>query len=388
MGWNDDPDKNNNPWNAKQQPPDLDEALKRLQASLKKFFGWSSSKSSKRPYKPNARRKRPAMPKNGGVIAGMLFGAVAFLWLLSGIFIVDPAEQAAILRFGKYINTVGAGPHWIPRFICSKIILNVDRVSDYSYSAHMLTKDENLVSVAVAVQYRIGDLQDYLFNVADVEESLQQATSSALRQVVGTTTLDQLITEGRDAWGNNVQDSLVKILSRYKTGIIIVNVSPQPARAPENVQEAFDDAIKAQEDEKRFKEQARAYAARVVPIAEGNAKRIYEEAKAYAAQVVLRAKGDTAEFLGLLPEYKRAPFVTAKRMYLDTMQQVLSNTSKIVVDNKSSNVLLLPLEQLLANKQLINPQNSTNTASKQNADSLVTESYTHKRSLERPGRTN
>ncbi|HBI21391.1 MAG TPA: FtsH protease activity modulator HflK, partial [Legionella sp.] len=173
-----------------------------------------------------------------------------------------------------------------------------------------------------------------------------QATSSALRQVVGTTTLDQIITEGRDAWGISVQDVLVKTLARYKTGIVIVNVSPQPARAPENVQDAFDDAIKAQEDEKRFKEQARAYAAKVVPIAEGNAKRIFEETKAFAEQVVLRARGETAEFLELLPEYTRAPFVTGERMYLDAMQQILSATSKIIVDGKAGSLMYLPLDKL------------------------------------------
>ena len=284
---------------------------------------------------------------NGGLLAGIVALIALLLWALSGIFIVDPAEQAAILRFGKYVETVGPGPHWIPRFISSKIVLNVDRVSDYSYSAQMLTKDENLVSVALAVQYRIGDLQDYLFNVADPQEGLQQATSSALRQVVGTTTLDQLITEGREAWGTNVQDSLIKILEIYKTGIVIVNVSPQPARAPENVQDAFDDAIKAQEDEKRFKEQAQAYEARVVPIAEGNAKRIASEAQAYAQQVVLKATGESAEFLALLPAYLRSPLVTGERMYLDTMQQVLSKSSKIVVDGKAGNMLYLPLDKIM-----------------------------------------
>ena len=147
---------------------------------------------------------------------------------------MNPAEQAAILRFGKYIKTVGAGPHWIPPFIEQKIVRNVDSVSDYSYSAQMLTKDENLVSVALVVQYRVGDLAAYLFNVTDPKESLHQATSSALRQVVGTTTLDQMITEGREAWGSNVRESLNKILDKYKTGIVIVNVSPQPARAPDS----------------------------------------------------------------------------------------------------------------------------------------------------------
>ena len=341
MGWN-GPDKGNDPWGGKNQPPDLDEALKRLHNKIKQLF---QRASGKKPVSILASGSSSDSGPNG-LLAFFVVLGVCVLWVFSGIFIIDPAEEAAILRFGKYIETVGPGPHWIPRFVSSKVVINVDRVADYSYSAQMLTKDENLVSVALAVQYRIGDLQAYLFNVADPEESLQQATSSALRQVVGTTTLDQIITEGRDAWGISVQDVLVKTLARYKTGIVIVNVSPQPARAPENVQDAFDDAIKAQEDEKRFKEQARAYAAKVVPIAEGNAKRIFEETKAFSEQVVLRARGETAEFLELLPEYTRAPFVTGERMYLDAMQQILSSTSKIIVDGKAGNLMYLPLDKL------------------------------------------
>lgn len=368
MGWNEPDNKGKDPWGGKNQPPDLDEALKRLQQKLKKTFMRGE------PEKKNNISSSETPNGGAGLLAIMVGAVVLILWALSGIFIVDPAEQAAILRFGRYVETVGPGPHWIPRFISSKIVLNMDRVSDYSYSAQMLTKDENLVSVALAVQYRIGDLQDYLFNVADPQESLQQATSSALRQVVGTTTLDQLITEGREAWGTNVQDSLTKILDIYKTGIVIVNVSPQPARAPENVQDAFDDAIKAQEDEKRFKEQAQAYEARVVPIAEGNAKRISAEATAYAQQVVLRATGDAAEFLALLPEYNRAPAVTSERMYLDAMQQVLSKSSKIIVDGKAGNLLYLPLDKLGLNSSLpkltmektqndisVNPETDNNT---------------------------
>lgn len=344
MGWNDpDNGKDKDPWRGKNQPPDLDEALKRLQDKLKKIFKKG----------PDAQQPSKTVSNSGnGRVLALAFLLVAFIiWALSGIFIVDPAEQAAILRFGKYTETVGPGPHWIPRLISSKVVMNMDRVSDYSYSAQMLTKDENLVSVSLVVQYRIGDLEDYLFSVADPQESLRQATSSALRQVVGQTTLDQIITEGREVWGNSVQDSLVNILGSYKTGMVIVNVSPQPARAPENVQDAFDDAIKAQEDEKRFKEQASAYEAQVVPIAEGNAKRVFEEARAFAEQIVFRAKGEAAEFLELLPEFTRSPIVTGERMYLDTMQLVLSNSSKVIVDSKSGNLLYLPLDKLMANAQ-------------------------------------
>ncbi|STY30458.1 protease subunit HflK [Legionella wadsworthii] len=334
MGWN-EPDKGKDPWKGKNQPPDLDEALKRVHDRLKRLFGGGA--------KPG---NEPSKKSNSGLITGVVVLFALILWALAGIFIVDPAEQAVILRFGKYVETVGPGPHWIPRIISSKIILNVDRVLDYSYSGQMLTNDENLVSVSLAVQYRIGDLKEYLFNVANPEESLQQATSSALRQVVGTTTLDQMITEGREVWGNKVQDTLVKTLDLYKTGIVIVNVSPQPARAPESVQDAFDDAIKAQEDEKRFKEQAYAYAARVVPIAEGRASRIQQEAEAYSKKVVLNAQGEVSEFLALLPQYTATPSITAERMYLETMQRVLSKSSKIIVDSKSGNVLYLPLDKL------------------------------------------
>ncbi len=338
MGWN-EPEKGKDPWKGKNQPPDLDEVFKRLHEKVKKLFGSTGKPGNK-----------PSNSSSGGLLAAMVILIAFVLWVLSGIFIVDPAEQAVILRFGKYVETVGPGPHWIPRIISSRIVMNVDRVLDYSYSAQMLTSDENLVSVSLAVQYRIGDLKQYLFNVANPEESLQQATSSALRQVVGTTTLDQIITEGREIWGNKVQDSLVKILDTYKTGIFIVNVSPQPARAPESVQDAFDDAIKAQEDEKRFKEQAYAYAAKVVPIAEGNASRIQQEAEAFSKQVVLRAQGDVAEFLALLPQYLSAPQVMSQRMYLDTMEKVLNNVSKIIVDNKSGNLLYLPLDKLAINQ--------------------------------------
>jgi membrane protease subunit HflK len=335
MGWN-EPDKGKDPWKGKNQPPDLDEAFKRVFNKLKKLFFGGTGKAVNESSKKSS----------SGLVTTMIILTAFLLWVLSGIFIVDPAEQAVILRFGKYVETVGPGPHWIPRFISSKIIMNVDRVMDYSYSGQMLSSDENLVSVSLAVQYRISDLKQYLFNVANPEESLQQATSSALRQVVGTTTLDQMITEGREVWGNQVQETLIKTLNLYKTGILIVNVSPQPARAPESVQDAFDDAIKAQEDEKRFKEQAYAYAAKVVPIAEGNASRIQQEAEAYSKQVVLAAQGEVSEFLALLPQYSAAPQVMAERMYLDTMQKVLSQSSKIIVDSKTGNLLYLPLDKL------------------------------------------
>jgi membrane protease subunit HflK len=378
MGLN-DPDKNKDPWSGKNQPPDLDEALRRFQKKLKTMLG------SKIGGGAGSSENSPVSNDSAnGFLLTIVVATIVVLWALSGIFIVGPAERAVILRFGQYTETVGPGPHWIPRFIDSRLTVNVDRVADYSYSAQMLTKDENLVSVAVAVQYRIGDLEEYLFNVADPEESLRQATSSALRQVVGATTLDQIITEGREAWGANVQEALVKTLHSYKVGIVIVNVSPQPARAPESVQDAFDDAIKAQEDEKRFKEQARAYEARVVPIANGNARRIREEAKAYAEQVVLQAKGETAEFLALLPQYLKAPVVTSSRMYLDAMQTIFSQTSKILVDTKSSNLLYLPLDKLAMNQPKIELEKSIKDQVSTIDDANVSSATYEGRSIVRP----
>lgn len=381
MGWN-EPDKPKDPWGNKNQPPDLEELLTRLHNFLKKaFFGGSGKGSSpSNPSSPNN--------KAGGIIVAGLGIAAVILWFLAGIFIVDPAEQAAILYFGKYKETVGSGPHWIPRLIASKVVVNVDRVLDYSYSAQMLTTDENLVSVSVAVQYRIGDLQAYLFNVADPQESLQQATSSALRQVIGTTTLDKIITEGREVWGSSVQETLIQTLAIYKTGIMIVNVSPQPARAPDSVQDAFDDAIKAQEDEKRFKDQADAYVARVVPIAAGNAKRIQQESEAYARQVVLKAQGDVSGFLALLPEYKIQPAVTMKRLYLETMEKVLSNTSKVIMETKAGSMVYLPLEKLLESSKSVIPsfQSSELNKMSSNPESMQSrESATVRRTWENGG---
>lgn len=326
------------PWSGKPQPPDLEEALKKIQKKLTDFFmGKKKFPGGVHVFK--SKQKLPSAPPF--LIGGFSF-IIFIFWLLSGVFIVQPAEQAAILRFGKYIETVGPGPHWIPSIFYKKTIVNVDRVADYSYSGQMLTKDENLVEVSIAVQYRIADLSAYLFNVADSEESLRQATSSALRQVVGTTTLDQIITAGREVWGGQVQESLIKILDRYKTGIQIIGVAPQPARAPEYVQSAFDDAIKAQEDERRFIEQAHAYEAKVVPIAQGHAKRITQEATAFSKQVVLNAEGETSEFLQLLPQYLQAPRITAERMYIETLQKIMSDNPKVFVDAKQSPNMYLP----------------------------------------------
>lgn len=269
---------------------------------------------------------------------------------------MQPAERSVVLRFGRYLETVGPGPHWIPQFIESQYKVNEQNIATYYYDAEMLTLDENIVSVAVAVQYRIADAQSYLFNVVNPVLSLQQATASALRQVLGNTTLDAVLTSGREQVRSDVQMQLEKILGFYKTGILVTNVSLQPAKAPEAVKDAFDDAIKAQEDEQRYINQAQAYEKKVIPVAQGQAQRLLAAASAYEQQVVLKAQGDTRRFLAILPEYKKAPAVTRERLYLGTMEQLMSRSSKVLVDlDKSNNLVYLPLDKLLPNSNGAKP---------------------------------
>ena len=349
MGWNDSDNNNNkkDPWSGKNQgPPDLDEAFKKLQRKI------ANAMSGKRGDSSSTGGDGSNLGL--GIMVSVIMLIALVFWALSGIFIVGAAEQAAVLRFGKYIETVGPGPHWVPRFIDTTIIRNVDKRSKYTYSAQMLTKDENIVQVSVSVIYRIANLEDYLFNVTSPTESLKQATASSLRQVVGHTTLDDILTRGRELWGSNVEQLLSQILNDYKAGIVVVNVAPQPARAPETVQGAFDDAITAQEDEKRFMEKARSYQEKVLPIAKGKAERIISEAEADAESWVLKAEGAVADFLALLPQYKNAPAVVRERMYLDSMEKVLSHSSKILVDKSSGNLLYLPLDKLMSGNEASN----------------------------------
>jgi membrane protease subunit HflK len=361
MGWHDEPPRDDKEEKApkKEQdiwskprkpnaaPPDLDALLRQLKKKIGDAFADKNRPGGKGPSEPG-KAGRISSAGNPWTFLALVAIVVVLVWGLAGIFIVSPAEQAVILRFGKYQETVSAGPHWVPPFIESTIVVDVDKVSDYSYSAKMLTKDENIVSVSVAIQYRIGNLENYLFNAADPQESLQQATASALRQVVGHSTLNEIIAEGREVWGQNVEVLLNRILESYKVGIVITNVAPQPARAPEEVQDAFDDAINAQEDEKRFKEQAYAYSASVVPIAEGKAKRIMAAASADEKRAIFKAEGETAAFNDLLAEYLHAPDIMKQRLYLEMMENVLDKTTKILVDDKNSkNMMYLPLDALM-----------------------------------------
>lgn len=324
--------------NSGSGPPNLDELLVSF---IKKLT--SKSKLST-PTNGSLPADNPDLS-----IPGLLLLVVIFLWALSGIFIVSPAERAVVLRFGQYNSSLGSGLHWIPPLIDTRFIMNVQRIGTLSYKSEMLTKDENIVYVSLSVQYRVDDPKAFLFNVVSPVASLQQATASALRQVIGRTALDDILTTGREQVRQEVAEQLNAILVPYHTGLTIMDVTLQPAQPPEQVTAAFDDAINAREDEQRYINQAQTYAEKVIPIAQGQAARIYQAALADKEQMVLQAQGAVQGYLALLPEYEKSPQITRKRLYMDTMEFILNKTNKVIVDTQgNNNVLYLPLDKLVS----------------------------------------
>ena len=352
MAWNEPGGNSNNqdPWGGKRRnngdrkgPPDLDEAFRKLQESLNGLFGGGKKRGGD---------DGGGSGRSGGGFGGLLgIGLVvlAAVWLYSAVYVVDEQEQAVVLRFGKYYETVGSGLNiYFPPFD-KKYLENVTRERTYTKQGQMLTEDENIVEVPLTVQYRISNLQDYVLNVDQPEVSLQHATDSALRHVVGSTTMDQVLTEGRELMASEIKKRLQGFMDTYKTGITITQVNVQSAAAPREVQEAFDDVIRAREDEQRSRNQAETYANGVVPEARGQAQRIIEDANGYRDEVVSRAKGEADRFTKLVTEYRKAPEVTRQRLYLETMQDVYSNTSKVLVSSEKggNNLIYLPLDKMV-----------------------------------------
>ncbi len=352
MAWNEPGGNSNNqdPWGGggggrrggdQKGPPDLDEAFRKLQDSLNGMFGG---------------KKRGSGGGSGGGGRRGGFGLVwvslvvlLAVWLFNAIYIVDEQEQAVVLRFGKYHETVGPGLNLYFPPIDRKFQENVTRERSYSKQGQMLTEDENIIEVPLTVQYKISDLQSFVLNVDQPEISLQHATDSAVRHVVGSTAMDQVLTEGREAMAGEVKERLQRFLDNYGTGITVTQVNLQSAAAPREVQEAFDDVIRAREDEQREKNQAESYANGVIPEARGQAQRMLEEASGYRDAVISRAEGEADRFTKLLTEYSKAPEVTRERLYLETMQEVMSNTSKVMVTGESgqNNLLYLPLDKMI-----------------------------------------
>lgn len=345
MSWNepddrDDKGKKRESWGRqdKDGPPNIDEAIRQLQRKLRAVFGGNDSSINMENKTPNANRT---------LGLAVLGGVLLLAYVIGGVYFVEPAQEAVVLRFGRYVGTYGAGPHWIAPFIENKEIINVQEVKTTKHGGQMLTKDENIVSVEIAVQYRINNARNYLFNLDQPEKSLQQVSESALRAVVGQSTLNEVLTSGRNEIGAEIRKQVQLILNNYKSGLEISDLAMQQTKAPEEVRAAFDDAIKAQQDEERLVNEAEAYAHKIIPIAEGRAKRTFEEARAYKERVILEAQGKTAKFNEVYPEYQHSPQVTRERMFLDTMQEIYAKTPKIFIDvNNSNNVIYVPLDRL------------------------------------------
>lgn len=340
MSWNEPSDNNNDPWRRnKKNANGGDLGVDDLSKLFKKLFGGNGgngfqNKSSK---------------GSGGIITIVIVVIIAFV-VVSGFYTVREAEQGVVLRLGKANRVEQPGLHWCIPFV--ETVKNVDTqiVQSTKSSGSMLTEDENVVNVEMEVQYRITDPQAYLYNVEYPDESLSQATDSALRYVIGHTKMDDVLTNGREQVRQSTRELLESIILPYKMGITIVDVNFLPARAPDEVKAAFDDAIAAQEDEQRFKREAEAYKNEVIPKAEGKARRLTEEAEAYAREVVARAEGDVARFEKILPEYLLAPEITKRRIYLETMEKVYKNSNKVYINiesSKSSPLIYLPLDKMV-----------------------------------------
>ena len=338
-------------------PPDLDEILKKLQQKIAGLFG-----ARPRP------EGRPAgggpMPAMGAAVGGGLVFIVLLIvavWLASGFYIVEEGRRGVVLRLGRFLEVTMPGPRWhIPYPIESVEVVNVSgvRTVEVGYrgtsrnkekdEALMLTDDENIVDVQFAVQYTLKSPEDFLFNNRNPEDNVRQAAETSIREVVGKSKMDFVLNQGRSEITARVKVLMQQILDRYKTGINITTVNLQNVQPPDQVQAAFDDAVRAGQDRERSKNEGQAYANDVVPKARGVAARLIEEANGYKQSVVSTAQGDASRFQAILAEYEKAPQVTRERIYLDTMQQILGSTSKVVIDQKAGQSLLyLPLNELM-----------------------------------------
>ena len=340
MAWNEpgNSGKDRDPWGnsgKNQTSPDLDKVLRNFLQKLSALLGG----------------RRPGGDVGGLGISLVLMVAVV-AWVISGFYTIREAERGVVLRFGKFYQSVEPGLRWKATFIDQVIPVDVESVRSLPAAGFVLTQDENVVRVEMDVQYRVSDARKYLFSVTNADDSLSQATDSALRYVVGHTTMDEVLTRGREKVRQDTWQELEKTIEPYDMGITVVDVNFLPARPPEEVKDAFDDAISAQEDEERFIREAEAYAREVEPKARGQVKRLEEEAQGYKQQIVLKATGEVARFNEMLPQYLAAPQLTRERIYLDTMEEIYSKVNKVVVDlpEGSNSMIYLPLDKLVSGK--------------------------------------
>jgi len=350
MSWN-EPGGNNqgdkDPWGNKndQGPPDLDEAFKKLQNNLSQMFGGKSGGSG-------GSGGGSSLKMNSGMIGGLIILAIVG-WALSGVYTLDEKERGVVLRLGKVNDEILLpGLHWNPPIVDQVMFESVTDVKSIQHNSEMLTEDENIVKVNMQVQYVVSDVKEYLLRVSNPVQSLYQSTESALRHEVGSALMNDVLTSGRAELGIKVKDRIQTYMNRYTTGIEVTQVVIDETAPPDAVRAAFDDVIKAREDEVREKNEATAYANQVVPEARGEAQRLVEQALGYKERVIARARGEAARFNALYAEYELAPEVTRERLYLDTMEAVMSNSTKVMVDVEGGNNLLyLPLDKLINQTQ-------------------------------------
>jgi modulator of FtsH protease HflK len=399
MAWN-KPNGDNekqDPWggnNKNQGPPDLDKILTEFLARLRALLHFKVKKPGS---------FQPASPQEYGFGLGLLALVLLVIWILSGLMIVNPAEQAVILRFGQYSDTLNPGLHWMARFIDSKYLVDVQKINSFSLQGNFLTKSseqgdlpnqyisvktntgntdspdsdksKNLVDVEMTVQYRISEPRDYLFNVVDPDNTINEVAAGALSDVVGRMKLDDVLTTGREMLSSAVLERTKKVLTSYHAGLEVTAVTLRRVTAPEQVQAAFNDVNRADQDKATYIQQAQAYASKVVPLAQGVAARILADANAYEQQTVLLAQANIAKYQAILPVYKNFPDLTRERMYLETMQSILQNSSKILVDtNAGNNLLYLPLDKIIqAERDTTTTENNNRLAAAQSAQSDAAE---------------
>lgn len=396
MPWNEPGDtgnkndnKNQDPWGGKnnQRPPDLDKLLSDLIKKLRGVLDFKRSGGSGGFNTKNWKLPTNMTKKDHHYGFGITMVVLAVIWFLSGFFIVNPAEEAVILRLGKYSEVVHPGLHWIARFIETKYLLDVQKIYAFSLQGDFLTKSseqndlnnqvqlntpkstqigndqsKNLVNVELNVQYRISNPRAYLFNVVNPDDTVRQVAAGVLSDVIGKMKLDDVLTTGREQLSSQVLELIRQVMSSYNAGIEVVAVTLKKAQAPDQVQAAFNDVNTADQDRSTTIQQAQAYASKVVPLAQGLAARIMADANGYQQQVVLAAQANVAKYQALLAAYQSSPDITRERLYLEAMQNIFTHTTKVLVDfNSSNNMLYLPLDKLMKQTEETTPVDADTT---------------------------
>ena len=377
MAWNEPGGGNRgdkDPWGNRDNegPPDLDEAFRKLQQNLSQMFGGGRGGSASGGSSSGGLNK---------TLIGLAAAIALVIYLVLGVYTVDQQERGVVLRFGEVQEgIVLPGLHWNPPLIDRVMIENVTRVRSRPHQSEMLTEDENIVKVKMTVQYVINDIAKYMLEVREPDKSLYQATESALRHVVGSTEMHEVLTEGRATLALEVRERIQNYMENYGTGIQVTQVNIDETAPPDAVRAAFDDVIKAREDEVRLRNEADAYSNQIVPEARGNAQRLLEEAQAYKERVIAQSRGEAERFNKLYAEYRLAPEVTKSRMYIDTIESVMSNSTKVMIDvDGGNNLLYLPLDKIMEQSQGNRSTSQTDPSSGPNYNSGSNERNTRER---------